>query len=80
MHQAAVMDVPTCIAEVAISLHKSPYKVMRRVSCESKRGVLFLQEIVRFHEKQVAQEIVAGVSGVTQVVNEIEVDCRLGHS
>jgi osmotically-inducible protein OsmY len=27
-----------------------------------------------FHEKQIAQEVVAGVIGVTQVVNEIQVE------
>ena len=53
-------------------LRESPYKAMRRVSCECKHGVLFLRgRLFSFHEKQVAQEVVAGVSGVTQVVNEI---------
>lgn len=56
-------------------LRNSPYKAMHRVSCECKHGVLFLRgRLFSFHEKQVAQEAVAGVSGVTQVVNEIEVD------
>jgi len=27
-----------------------------------------------FHEKQIAQEVVAGVNGVMQVVNEIRVE------
>ena len=64
------------IAEAAMEcLRNSPYKAMHRVSCECKHGVLFLRgRLFSFHEKQVAQEAVAGVSGVTQVVNEIEVD------
>jgi osmotically-inducible protein OsmY len=64
------------IAEVAIErLRVSPYKAMRRVSCECKHGVLFLRgRLFSFHEKQVAQEVVAGISGVTQVVNEIQVE------
>jgi len=69
------MDVTT-IAEVAMErLLASPYKAMRRVSCECKHGILFLRgRLFSFHEKQVAQEAVAGVSGVTQVVNEIQVE------
>jgi osmotically-inducible protein OsmY len=55
-------------------LRDSPYKAMRRVSCECKDGILFLRGwLFSFHEKQVAQEIVAEVNGVTQVVNEIQV-------
>ena len=55
-------------------LRHSPYKVFSRVSCKCDRGVLFLRgRLGRFHHKQVAQEAVARVEGVTQVVNEIEV-------
>ena len=70
------LDAPT-IAELAMQrLRDSPYKVMRRVSCESTQGVLVLRgRLFSFHEKQVAQRTVAEVSGVTRVVNEIEVDC-----
>jgi hypothetical protein len=42
---------------------------MRRVSCECKQGVL-RGRLFSFHEKQVAQE---AVDGVTRVVNEIQV-------
>ncbi len=75
MHQSTVVD-GTAIAEAATEcLRASPYKTMRRVSCECKHGVLFLRgRLFSFHEKQVAQEVVAGVCGVTQVVNEIQVE------
>jgi osmotically-inducible protein OsmY len=75
MHQSTAVDATT-IAEMATEyLRASPYKAMRRVSCECKDGVLFLRgRLFSFHEKQVAQEVVAGVSGVTQVVNEIQVE------
>ena len=75
MHQSTVVD-GTAIAEAAMEcLRDSPYKAMRRVSCECKHGVLFLRgRLFSFHEKQVAQEVVAGISGVTQVVNEIQVE------
>ena len=74
-HLLTVIDAPT-IAELAMErLQASPYKTMRRVSCECKHGVLFLRgRLFSFHEKQVAQEVVAGISGVTQVVNEIQVE------
>ena len=75
MHLLAVMAAPT-IAEVAIErLRDSPYTAMRRISCECKHGVLFLRgRLFSFHEKQVAQETVARIDGVTQVVNEVEVN------
>jgi carbon storage regulator len=74
MHPFTVMDAPT-IAEMAMQrLRDSPYKVMRRILCECRHGILFLRgRLFSLHEKQVAQEVVAEVSGVTQVVNEIEV-------
>lgn len=64
------------IAEVATEcLRGSPYKVLGRISCNCRHGVLFLSgHLFSFHEKQVAQESVARVSGVTRVVNEIEVE------
>ena len=39
-------------------------------------GFVQLQgRLFSFHEKQVVQEVVAGPSGVTRVVNEIQVEC-----
>ena len=75
MLQSTVVDVPA-ITEVAMErLRASPYKTMQRVSCECKHGVLFLQgRLFSVHEKQIAQEVVAGINGVTQVVNEIQVE------
>lgn len=63
------------IAEAATEcLQNSPYQALRRISCECKYGVLFLRgRLSSFFQKQVAQEAVAGVSGVTEVVNEIDV-------
>ena len=75
MYQIEAVGAPA-IAEVAMErLRESPYKAMRRVSCECEHGVLFLRgRLFSFHEKQVAQKTVAEVGGVTQVVNEIQVD------
>ena len=75
MYQFNAVDAIT-IAEVAMErLRQSPYKAMQRVSCTYEDGVLFLQgRLFSFHEKQVAQEVVAAVNGVTQVVNDILVE------
>lgn len=56
-------------------LRGGPYKgVLAGVLCTCSHGVLLLKgRLSRFHHKQVAQEAVARVAGVTQVVNEIEV-------
>lgn len=52
-------------------LQKSPYCAIRRVWCECHLGVLFLRgPLPTFHLKQLAQEAVARVKGVSQVINE----------
>jgi hypothetical protein len=56
-------------------LRDSRYGAFGWISCECDDSVLLLRgHLSSFHLKQHAQEAVAGVEGVTQVVNEIEVD------
>ena len=75
MHMLTVLDAPAIVAAATERLRDSPYNAMRRISCECEHGVLFLRgRLFSFHEKQVAQETVAGIDGVIQVVNEVEVD------
>ena len=64
------------IAEAAREcLRNSPHQAVRGILCECNLGVLFLRgRVSSFHHTQVAQEAVARVKGVAQVVNEIEVD------
>jgi osmotically-inducible protein OsmY len=75
MQLLTVTDAPA-VAEAAMErLRDSPYNAIRQVSCECKHGVLFLRgRVFSFHEKQMAQEAVARIDGVTQVVNEVQVD------
>ncbi len=55
-------------------LRASPYRVFAAVSCACDRGVLLLQgRVSSFFHKQLAQETVARLEGVTRVVNEIGV-------
>jgi osmotically-inducible protein OsmY len=55
-------------------LHASPYPSLKRLKCEFNRGQLVLRGPVHsFFEKQMAQEAIAGVQGVEQIVNGIEV-------
>ena len=54
-------------------LHQ-PHLAQQRIWCEFDRGRLFLRgQVPSFYFKQLAQEAVAGMEGVRQVVNEIEV-------
>ena len=64
------------IAEAAREcLRGSPYGALAWILCECDEGVLLLRgHLSSFYLKQHAQEAVAGVEGVTQVVNEIDVD------
>ncbi len=55
-------------------LRNSPYRALRGILCECDQGVLLLRgRLSSFYYKQLAQEAVARVRGVRQVVNEIEV-------
>ena len=54
-------------------LHQ-PHLRMQRLWCEFDSGRLFLRgQVPSFYFKQLAQEAVADMEGVRQVVNEIEV-------
>lgn len=63
------------VTEIARAcLCSSPYASLRTLSCEFESGVLLLRgRLGSFHHKQVAQETVRRLAGVSQVVNEIEV-------
>jgi osmotically-inducible protein OsmY len=55
-------------------LRQCPYASVRSVSCEFDRGVLRLRgRLSSFYQKQLAQEAVAHLSGVMEVVNEVAV-------
>jgi osmotically-inducible protein OsmY len=52
-------------------LRTSPYATVRRVSCEYADGVLFLRgPVPSFYHKQLAQETVSRLRGVSEVINE----------
>jgi osmotically-inducible protein OsmY len=51
-----------------------PHLHMQRIWCEYAEGQLFLRgQVPSFYHKQLAQAAVAGMDGVDQVVNDIEV-------
>jgi osmotically-inducible protein OsmY len=52
----------------------NPYRALRRVEWDYRDGVLTLTgRLPSYYLKQLAQVAVAGVAGVEQVVNQIEV-------
>ena len=67
------------VEEVArIKLQLSPYRALRRVTCEFIDGTLFLQgRVPTYHYKQLAQVTVLGLDGVQRIVNELEVEASL---
>lgn len=53
------------------------HTALRGISCNVDQGRLLLEErLETFYQKQLAQEIVAKIEGVEQVVNQIEVVSR----
>ena len=67
------------VEEVArIKLQLSPYRALRRVTCEFVDGTLFLQgRVPTYHYKQLAQVTVLGLDGVQRIVNDVEVEASL---
>jgi osmotically-inducible protein OsmY len=67
------------LSMVRDALERSPYRSLRGVSCEFSEGLLLLRgRLGSYYHKQLAQEAVADVEGVLEVVNKIEVveTCR----
>lgn len=55
-------------------LRREPHLTMQRIWCAVEQNRLLLRgQVPSFYLKQLAQEVVAGLEGVEQVVNEIEV-------
>ena len=53
---------------------RQPHLTFQRIWCEYDGGRLFIRgQVPSFYHKQLAQEATAGMAGVVQVVNEIEV-------
>jgi osmotically-inducible protein OsmY len=66
------MNETTDIAKQRI--RHQPQLTFQRIWCEYDGGRLFLRgQVPTFHHKQLAQPAVAGMAGVDQVVNDIEV-------
>ena len=69
-------DAPGCavVAAAQARLRASSHTSLRTVSCKFDQGVLTLDgHLGSFFQKQLAQEVVADMDGVVQVVNRIEV-------
>ena len=57
-----------------ISLNESPYLHVRRVCCHVRNGVARLEgRVPTYHQKQLAQEMVRRVPGVTAIHNHVVV-------
>jgi len=69
-------DATIDIEETAqIRLQHSPYRAIRRITCEFGDGILVLQgRVATFHHKQLAQVAVADIVGVQTIRNNIEVE------
>lgn len=74
------MDRPCCFPSADVAtlaqqcLERSPYATVRSVSCECDGDVLFLRgRLPSYYQKQLAQEAVAELKGVRQVINQTEV-------
>jgi hypothetical protein len=68
----------TIVQAAKARLRTVPYPTIQTLSCEcDEQGVLLLRgRLPSFYEKQLAQEAVARLPGVTQVVNETIVPAK----
>jgi osmotically-inducible protein OsmY len=61
-------------ATVRSQLRAAPYAVLRQIACEFRDGVVLLHgRVPSFYMKQVAQNIVHCVEGVSEVRNHLDV-------
>jgi osmotically-inducible protein OsmY len=62
-------------AEARARLRESAYAGVRPILCEYYEGVLTLRgRVASYYLKQVAQTLVAGMAGVGEINNRLEVD------
>ncbi|MCC6127492.1 MAG: BON domain-containing protein [Pirellulales bacterium] len=67
-------DSQNVAKSVRSSLEQSAYHVLRTVSFSYEHGVLLLRgQLPTYFHKQLAQEAVRRINGVTRIVNQIEV-------
>ena len=72
--RAMTSEPQKIVAAAKDRLGKDSHLSVQRIWCEFQGGRLVLQgQVPSFYHKQLAQEAVAGLDGVAQVVNEIEV-------
>ncbi len=68
---ASLSDSCHVVAKAKERLQTAPYPTVQNVSCQYDDGVLFLRgEVPSFFDKQLAQEAVFKLEGVTRVINE----------
>ena len=73
LERTAITDGTAELAKQRIC--RQPRLTFQRIWCEYDGARLFLRgQVPSFHYKQLAQEAIAGMAGVDQVVNDIEVD------
>ncbi len=74
MDQKTRFDARGVMEAAKDRLRKTSYQALSTLSCEYDQGVLVLRgQLPSFYQKQLAQEVVAHVAGVAQVVNQTEV-------
>ena len=70
----ALLDNPSLGERAEARLRANAYLALKNVTCEDRDGVLTLRGCLpSYYLKQVAQTAVAGLEGVRQVVNRIQV-------
>jgi osmotically-inducible protein OsmY len=67
-------EAEAIVAAAKERLRNRSHLTVQRIWCDFDDGRLFVRgQVPSFYYKQLAQEAVAGLNGVCQVVNEIEV-------
>lgn len=60
-------------------LDTSPYTALKGIKCHFARGTMSLSgKVPSFHVKQLAQEAIKSIPGVTRITNQLTVErCRM---
>jgi len=69
-----MIDMPPLNDRVLIALERSPYLARRNLRFETSSGRVTLKGVVgTYFQKQMAQEAIRYVDGVSEIANELEV-------
>ncbi len=69
-----MLDTPPLEDRILTALERNPYVTRRNLRFETSDGRVILRGVVgSYYQKQMAQEAIRHIEGITEIANELEV-------